>query len=220
MKIKIVDIRLEKKDKETKRVRKDFGDIFQLAESIKNNGLLHPVVVNEDSTGDKKYVLVAGERRIRACIFNGWTEIPATLFSDMDDLDRKICELEENTMRQDLGWQEQIEAVRQLDELKREKFGAATRSKTSEGWSVKDTAAAIGVSVGSAGQDIRLAKDLLERPDLKKKVGNLPKHAARKIVKQTLQEEMLKRQIAMKQLTISADLRLGSCVDLIDELPD
>ena len=220
MKVNIADIRLEKKDDKTKRVRKDFGDIFQLADSIKRGGLLHPPVVNIDPIGEKKYVLIAGERRIRACIFNGWTEIPVTLFDDMDSLDRKILELEENTIRQDLTWMEQIEAVRQLDEMKREKHGSATQSKTSEGWSIQDTADTIGMSKGSAGQDIKLAKDLLARPDLKAKVKKLPKHAARKIVKQTLEEEALKRLISMKQLTVSSDLRLGSCVNLIHDLKD
>ncbi len=218
--VKIIDIRMEKKDSVTKRVRTDFGDIFQLASSIKANGLLHPPVINDDPTGEKKYILVAGERRIRACIFNGMTEIPVTHFADMNDLDRKICELEENTVRQDLSWQEQIEAVRQLDELKREKYGSGTQSRQSTGWTIEDTAKTLGVSKGSAGGDIKLAKDLLERPDLRKKVNKLPKHAAKKIVKQTLEEERLQRQIEMKQLTINADLRLGSCVDLIDELPN
>jgi len=220
MKINIVDIRIEKKDKDTKRFRKDFGDIFQLASSIKEHGLMHPPVVEEDETGEKLYVLIAGERRIRACIFNGMSEIPVTLFSELDDLDRKICELEENTIRQDLAWPEEIEALRQLDELKRKKYGGATQSRDNKGWKIEDTANAVGISKASAGQDIKLAKDLLERPDLQKKVKKLPKHAARKIIKQTLQEEQLKRQIAMKQLNISSDLRLGSCVDLIDELPD
>jgi len=220
MKINITDIRIEKKDNDTKRFRKDFGDIFQLASSIKEHGLMHPPVVEKDETGEKLYVLIAGERRIRACIFNGMTEIPVTLFSELDDLDRKICELEENTIRQDLAWPEEIEAVRQLDELKRKKYGSATQSRDNKGWKIEDTANAIGISKASAGQDIKLAKDLLERPDLQNKVKKLPKHAARKIIKQTLQEEQLKRQIAMKQLSISSDLRLGSCVDLIDELPD
>jgi len=220
MKVKISDIRLEKKDANSRRVRADFGDIFKLAESIKQHGLLHPVVINEDPTKEKKYVLVAGERRIRACLFNGWSEIPATLFSDMDSLDRKICELEENTIRLDLDWHEQIEALRQLDELKRKKYGSGTRSRQSTGWTLQDTADTVGISKSLAGRDIKLARDLLERPDLRKKTRKLPKHAAAKIVEQTLKEEELKRQIEMNKLTVSSTLLHGSCVDLIDDLED
>ncbi len=222
MKVPIVNIKLEKKDAQTRRVRSNFGDIFQLAESIKQRGLLHPVVVDTDPSGEKEYVLVAGERRIRACIFNGWTEIPVTVLANMDDLDRKMCELEENTIRQDLSWMEQIEAVRQLDELKRQKHGSGKGGSrhTDSNWTIENTADVIGISKSAAGVDIKLAKDLLERPDLRKKVNKLPKHAARKIVKQTLQEEQLKRQIARNELTVSSNLRLGNCVDLIDEIPD
>jgi len=221
--IKIQDIKIEKKDDLTKRHRKSFGDILKLANSIKEHGLMHPIVIDKDPTGKKDYVLIAGERRIRACIFNGWTDIPVTLFSDMDDLDRKICELEENTIREDLSWQEQVEAVRQLDELKRQKYGSANQNphdSAKGGWALKDTAEIMGVSKGTISQDIDLAKHLKNRPDLRKKVNNLPKHAARKIIKQILEEEMLQRHVNSKKLKLSASLRHGDCTKLIDDLKD
>jgi len=225
MKVNIRDIKVEKSDTNTKRVRINFGDILKLAESIKNNGLLHPVVVDElEGDSEKKYRLIAGERRIRACIFNGMTKIPATLFSKLDDIDRKICELEENTIRADLAWQEQAEALRQLDELKRKKFGSSYKGSSSkEGekkWGLKDTAEAVGMSKGSVSMDIQLATTLRERPDLAKKVAKLPKHAARKIVRQTLEEESLQRQIDKHDISIDSSLRLGPCEELIKELDD
>jgi len=223
MKVPIKSIKVEKKNSLTKRHRKNFGDILKLANSIKEHGLMHPIVVDKDPSGEKDYILIAGERRIRACIFNGWTEIPVTIFSDMDDLDRKICELEENTMREDLSWQENVEAVRQLDALKRKKYGSANQNphdSAKDGWALKDTADIIGVSKGTVSQDINLAKQLKDRPDLKKKIGNLPKHAARKIINQTLEEEMLQRHVKNKKLKLSASLKHGDCTILIDELKD
>lgn len=220
MLVKIIDIRIEKKDKETRRIRKEFGDIFQLADSIKNRGLLHPVVLNEDPTGEKKYLLIAGERRLRACCFLAWADIPATLLSEMSDIDRKLCELEENTIRHDLSWDEQIEALRQLDDLKRKQRIESSDDPKHDKWTLEDTADVVGMSKSAVGQDIKLARDLIDRPDLRKKVSKLPKHAARKIVKQTLEEELLQRQIDTNKMTISSDLRLGSCIDLIDELED
>ena len=52
------------------RVRKDLGDIKVLAASIKEVGLLHPIVVDAD------YRLIAGRRRLAACKSLGWKKIP------------------------------------------------------------------------------------------------------------------------------------------------
>jgi ParB family chromosome partitioning protein len=59
------------------RFRKDMGDLAGLARSIDREGLLHPVVVSQLG------VLLAGERRLRACRdILGWTEIPVTIVED------------------------------------------------------------------------------------------------------------------------------------------
>lgn len=52
------------------RHRKELGDVGALAASIKDIGLLHPIVVTPDGR------LIAGERRIEACKRLGWLEIP------------------------------------------------------------------------------------------------------------------------------------------------
>ena len=56
------------------RHRKDMGDISGLADSIKDIGLVHPIVVTPD------HELVSGQRRLEACRQLGWTEIPITIF--------------------------------------------------------------------------------------------------------------------------------------------
>jgi ParB family chromosome partitioning protein len=55
------------------RHRKDMGDIERLARSIRDVGLLHPIVVTS------KGHLVAGARRLEACRFLGWKKIPVTI---------------------------------------------------------------------------------------------------------------------------------------------
>ena len=55
------------------RIRKDYGDIKELANDIRDNGLINPPVINKD------YVLLAGERRLRACKSLGWKQIPVTM---------------------------------------------------------------------------------------------------------------------------------------------
>jgi site-specific DNA-methyltransferase (adenine-specific) len=185
---------------------------------------MHPIVVDriEQPTDDGKlFTLIAGERRLRAFIYNGEQEIPITIFSELDELDRKILECEENMIRQDFDWAEEIEILRQLDELKRKKYGDATQgNRSGEGWTLQDTADAVGIAKGTASQDITLANTLRERPDLAEKVKKMPKHAARKIVKQTLQEEKLKRQIDNKKMIVGIELKHGPCQELIETLED
>jgi hypothetical protein len=55
------------------RFRKSLGDIQSLATSIKEVGLLHPIVVRPDGR------LIAGERRLAACKRLGWQSVPVTI---------------------------------------------------------------------------------------------------------------------------------------------
>ncbi len=219
-KVHIQNILVEEQDASTKRARKLFGSIDRLAISIQNHGLLHPIVVAKHEDGVHDYKLVAGERRLRACMLNGWTEIPATKLGPLSDIQSKEAELEENLQRLDLSWPEKIEALRQLDELKRRIHGGATQGSQGSEWGLQDTADSLGMSLGAVGEDVKLARDLKDNPRLIKRVCNLPKSSARKIVKQEKKAELLRKQIENKKLTISADLRLGNCVDLANELAD
>jgi len=106
------------------------GDILKLSTSIQNVGVLHPVVVRPDAAGD--YCLVAGERRLRAMAdlhslaipfrHDGAVvaadEIPYTLINELDPLAYEEAELEENTHRVDLSWQERTVAVNRLAALR------------------------------------------------------------------------------------------------------
>jgi ParB family chromosome partitioning protein len=55
------------------RIRKDLGDLSSLIQSIKEIGLLHPVVINEENC------LIAGYRRIEAVKQLGWSQVPVTI---------------------------------------------------------------------------------------------------------------------------------------------
>jgi ParB family chromosome partitioning protein len=81
--------------------RRDFEEpeLAQLAESLKEHGLLQPIAVRR--MGDR-YQLIAGERRLRAAIKAGWQKVPAHL---VEADDRQVAELAiiENLQRQDLN---------------------------------------------------------------------------------------------------------------------
>lgn len=83
--------------------RRDFDEesLKALAHSIKENGLIQPVVVREKENG-KSYELVAGERRWRAAQMAGLSVIPAITASYEDDHMAEMA-LIENLQRQDLN---------------------------------------------------------------------------------------------------------------------
>lgn len=223
MKISIEDLLI------SNRNRSDFGDVFKLAEGIKTYGLLHPIVVTETTTEEREqtgklWKLVAGERRVRASLLNQCIEIEATLKDSLNPVQHKEIELEENINRKDISWHEKIEGLRQLDEIKRALYGDSSRSddKTDygDGWNLEKTAEAVGKSLGSVSEDISLAKDLKQHPDIAAKVQKLPKHAAKRLIATMKKEKRLKKQVEANKLKIDSSLMLGDCVDLIDNVLD
>lgn len=221
MKVKLREIKIDS-SKEMKRSRKEFGDVGRLATSIKQFGLMHPIVIDSLSTpeGDYKYILIAGERRIRAHAMLGRDDIDATFMSDTTDKERKAMELEENVVREDMTWQEQVECTRQLHSIKQDLYGEATSSPDNVGWGVRDTARTIGKALGTIGSDLKLANDLKERPELLDKVKNLNKVAAKKVINQILEAEKLRDKLANQEIDINVELTLGDCLQLIDNIPD
>jgi site-specific DNA-methyltransferase (adenine-specific) len=224
MLIHISKIKVDRESSPLQRGRSAFGELDKLAASIKAHGLLHPVVVDTlpAKVGNYEYHLIAGERRLRATLLNETEFIEATLWKEIDDYERKALELEENVQRKDLEWPEQIMMLRQLHVLRQGKFGVATdgdRGKD-QGWGVRDTAKEINMAVGSCSEDLKLAATIEKRPDILEQVKHLPKTAARKMANQIIRAEELMVQVNNKSLKITTDLRLGNCLDLIDELED
>lgn len=96
------------------RLRKDYGDIVGLAESITDNGLLHPLVVDQDN------VLICGGRRLQALRQLGFEEAPVRRWHVIDAKHRRAIELAENVNRKDLTPFEVSRDVAKSAELARE----------------------------------------------------------------------------------------------------
>jgi ParB family chromosome partitioning protein len=92
--------------------RKNFdeGELSELRLSIRENGLLQPLVVRPRGSG---YELVAGERRLRAMQSLGWREAPAHV-RDLDDQSVLTLALIENLQRADLNPIEEAEGYQEL----------------------------------------------------------------------------------------------------------
>lgn len=178
--------------KVVKRFRKDFGAMDELAVSIQKFGLLHPICVMKDDLE-----LIAGERRLRAHKALGLQEIEVKFFEDLPELERKEIEIEENLQRKSFTWPEEVLAKLALDQLKRIRYGSSVKGhKTDGGWRQKDTAAALGVSVGTVSGDIKLAEALIQYPELmKEKTKSSANKKFKRLRERDLQVELAKRQL-------------------------
>lgn len=102
--------------------RKDLGDLTELAESIRANGILQnlTIVASEDENeGDGKYKrfwVVIGNRRFEAAQMAGLTEVPCVI-SEMDRKTQVATMLQENMQRSDLTVYEQAEGFQMMMDL-------------------------------------------------------------------------------------------------------
>ena len=87
----------------------------ELAESIKENGLIEPIVVVR-SVVPGEYELIAGERRLRASKLAGLTEIRAIIQEGASDKDKLDLALIENIQREDLNPIEEAKAYKKYSE--------------------------------------------------------------------------------------------------------
>ncbi len=126
--------------------RRDFKEeeLNELAESLRNNGLVQPPSVRKNSSG--KYELIAGERRLRAALLAGWKKIRVTLI-EADDLTAAAMTTTENLQREDLNPIEEADSYKTLQDT----FGL-TQQEVAE-------------RVGKARATVANSVRLLELPD-------------------------------------------------------
>lgn len=113
------------------RIRKDFGNITELAEDIKQNGLINPPVVIAESDGT--FTLLAGERRLRAMRSLGYKQVEVRTWGSLTDEQKLNIEISENEVRKDFSKSERIEYARRLEKI--ETLRAKERQATSTGGS-------------------------------------------------------------------------------------
>ena len=106
----LIDINLIKSNESQPRKLFDDEKIMELAESIKSNGIIQPLILRKDKD---EYIIVAGERRWRAAKYIGIKEIPAVI---MDLTEKQILEISliENIQREDLNSIEEAIAYKKL----------------------------------------------------------------------------------------------------------
>lgn len=93
------------------RRRFDYDELEGLAQSIRRNGVIQPIVVRVNAQG--RYELISGERRLRAARLVGLTTVPCILMN-ADDERSALFALIENMQRSDLGFFEEAAAIERL----------------------------------------------------------------------------------------------------------
>ena len=173
------------------RVRKDLGNIDELAKSIAEHGLIQPLVLATELGHDEPWelaeiILVAGGRRLEALkrlnvtvlqhgVHYIWRDENAA--NSTDRLRLAAVELEENLRRKDLSWQEQIAAKQRLFDMMVAIHGPASRGGQSSvaqqvgaaptGFGVRKLAAMLGESISTTSTDLELARAIATMPTLK-----------------------------------------------------
>lgn len=136
------------------RIRKDFGDIEELADDIKENGLINPPVIN------KSYVLLAGERRLRACKLLGWPTIEVRMMDTRDAEHELNIEISENDVRKGFSKSERLDYIQRLYRIEqakaKERQGERTSAENSTEVHRSDeaTAKAFGISASTMRHEL------------------------------------------------------------------
>ena len=135
-----VDPRTVKPNPQQPRQNFDEESLQELADSIRNDGVLEPVVVREING---EYELVSGERRVRACVLAELNEVPAVV-RDVSDEDMLKLGIIENIQREELNPIELAKAYQSLTEA--------------YGWSQEQVAQQVGKKRATVTNSLRLLK--------------------------------------------------------------
>ena len=139
---KVVELKISEVEPMDGQPRKIFDEekLDELASSIKENGVLQPILVVKNENG---YSIIAGERRWRAAKKAGIKTIPA-IIKDYDDTKKKQVALIENIQREDLNVIEIAKAIKELMDI--------------DGYTQTEVAKITGKNISTISNTLRLLK--------------------------------------------------------------
>jgi len=215
------------------RAREDMGDLYELARSIKEKGLIQPLAVEDNE--DETYNLLAGGRRLEACKLAELELVPVRIYDHgLSGLERKSIELEENIRRKDLTYQEEVYLTREIHRLQVQIHGEPHQGARTDleyiaaggGHSLRDTANMLGRAVGGVSEDVRLADAMEVLPEAgwdKCKNKSEAMRLLDRIEESEIRRELSERAVkaARRKDTKLADLYLvGDFFELVKNVPD
>jgi ParB family chromosome partitioning protein len=192
------------------RTRMDEGALYELAESIKAQGIMQPILVRQLSEGPNagKYEIIAGERRFRASKLAGLESVPV-LVRDVPNEAAAAMALIENIQREDLNPLEEAQGLQRLIK----EFGLTHEA----------AAQAVGRS-RSAGSNLLRLLNLAEPVQTMLMAGDLDMGHARALLSLDKAAQITAaNQIAAKKLSVreaeSLAKKLGAEFNLVAQKP-
>ena len=218
------------------RQRQSFSNdsILELAGSIAEHGLLHPIILR---WADDEYTLVCGGRRLKALehlwflgqevICNGHVisegHVPSTFLGELDELEAEECELEENIRREDLTWQDRANTTARLNALRAAKAERDGRPPPTVAEIAEETqGSSEGQFQENTRQDIILGRALAD-PKKKEVIASAKSRTeAFKLLKR--HEESVKHAEHAARIGASHTAKMhtllqGDCISLMQTLP-
>ncbi len=192
------------------RTRMDEGALYELAESIKAQGIMQPILVRQLTEGENagKYEIIAGERRFRASRLAGLESVPV-LVRDVPNEAAAAMALIENIQREDLNPLEEAQGLQRLIK----EFGLTHEA----------AAQAVGRS-RSAGSNLLRLLNLAEPVQSMLMAGDLDMGHARALLSLDKATQITAaNQIAAKKLSVreaeSLAKKLGAEFNLVTQKP-
>lgn len=219
---------------EGERYREDYGDLTDLMHSIESQGLINPISVVREGKG---YKLVAGGRRLRACLELKLEQVPIRIFTgEVKELDLRLLELAENLQRKEMSWYESNRLQREIHRLQQERTRPTyvsedgTEQKGFVDWSLNDTAAMLGVSKSKVQDGISIVDKMEKYQDVlgdfsKYKTENDARKAIKVVEEAVVRAELLRRaEERSKNSSFLQELydsyMIGDCLEGMKALPD
>lgn len=137
------------------RHRKVYLEIEELAQSIMQNGLLQPLIINAKNqilVGGRRYHAFKHIKSLGALTY----DIPCVMYEGNSKTDQLCIELLENIQRSDFTWTEQITLV--------ERVHTALLAEEGPTWTIEQTGDRLGMSKSAVSKDLKLANALKMQP--------------------------------------------------------
>lgn len=131
---KITVLRIEHIEPHPANVREELGDLGDLSRSIREHGILQPLIVQPHPTTSSRYRILAGHRRFDAAQLAGLNAIPTIIRHGVTDDHALELMLVENCQRRELGPMERAEALGALANRGYTQQQLATRTGKSVSW--------------------------------------------------------------------------------------
>ena len=193
--------------------------VAELAISIQQDGLLHPIVVAPldrvrfpDVPAHLKYQLVSGYRRLIATASLKVTEIAVNLRENLSPLQLKEIELNENLQREDLPFQDEVRAKAEMYELRKELYGDGFR----------ELAQHLNESRGEVWEDVQLAKAIESHPELAKAKNKTQANNKLRLLRRRdrLEQDAVDRESTGLVTDFDHKIFLGDCLVITSDWND